>query len=190
MMKSLYNTFLGDLIFFSFTCFPGIYATQAEDQEIKFQWEIISGGGGIISSAKFRLIENFNLPIFGNMQSESYNISGGFLTTTDMMPNFTAMRPTQYTLSQNYPNPFNPVTNIQFSLPEAARVILSIYNLLGQKLKVVIDSHLNAGYHSIIWDGTDENGIQASSGMYLFSIIIKSKNKIIYQDIKKMSLVK
>ena len=71
--------------------------------------------------------------------------------------------PAEYHLSQNYPNPFNPETEIEFGLPEATKVNLTVYNALGQVMDVLIDSELQAGYHTVTWSGQG-----AASGIYFY----------------------
>ena len=81
-----------------------------------------------------------------------------------------ANMPDEFKLSQNYPNPFNPETNIRFQLPEASKVTLKIYNILGQEIKTIINKNLGAGYHSMKWDGTNNIGLKVSSGVYIYRI--------------------
>jgi hypothetical protein len=81
--------------------------------------------------------------------------------------------PNESMLFQNYPNPFNPATIINYSVIEPTRVQLSIYNLLGQKIKTLIDSYQNAGEHSIVWDATDDKNNPVGSGIYLYSLSSK-----------------
>jgi hypothetical protein len=69
-------------------------------------------------------------------------------------------------LSQNYPNPFNPETEISFSLPERAPVSLAVYNVLGQKVRVLINATLPAGSYRVAWDGADGKGDRLTSGVY------------------------
>jgi hypothetical protein len=78
--------------------------------------------------------------------------------------------PSEFTLSQNYPNPFNPETNIEFALPSAARVRLTIYNLLGQEVSVPVEGEYPAGVHTVTWRGTDTNGGAVASGMYFYRL--------------------
>ena len=70
----------------------------------------------------------------------------------------------------NYPNPFNPETNISFSIPQATRVTLSIYNILGQKVRSLIDQEYSAGEHTVVWDGSNDHGGKVASGVYLYRI--------------------
>ncbi|UCG61827.1 MAG: T9SS type A sorting domain-containing protein, partial [Candidatus Zixiibacteriota bacterium] len=73
--------------------------------------------------------------------------------------------PKEFTLSQNYPNPFNPGTQISFALPEAARVRIDVFNILGQRVVRLVDRELEAGYHSVSFDGS-----RFASGIYLYRI--------------------
>ena len=73
--------------------------------------------------------------------------------------------PMKFSLAQNYPNPFNPDTEIEFSLPEYAKVTVTVYNLLGQVVEVLVESQLEAGYHVIQW-----NASNIASGVYFYSL--------------------
>ena len=78
--------------------------------------------------------------------------------------------PKEYSLRGNYPNPFNARTVISFALPKDSRVSLDIYNILGQKVKTLVNGMMPAGYHNLEWDGTDHNGLGVSSGVYLYKL--------------------
>jgi len=75
--------------------------------------------------------------------------------------------PTEFSLAQNYPNPFNPVTTIEFALPRASHVTISIYNLLGQRVAMLTDNVLPAGIHHVRWQGEDLFGNKVGSGIYI-----------------------
>jgi len=93
--------------------------------------------------------------------------------------------PSDYNLEQNYPNPFNASTIIRYSLPEHSKVTISIYNTLGQLTKVLVDAYKPAGNHTILWDGTDQNGESVVSGVYMYGI--KAGN---FVDARKMIMLK
>lgn len=74
--------------------------------------------------------------------------------------------PDAYMLAPNYPNPFNPETVVPFSMSEAGRVRVAVYNLLGQEVAVLADGHRDAGFHRVTWNGKDHAGREMSSGIY------------------------
>jgi len=89
--------------------------------------------------------------------------------------------PTEYSISQNYPNPFNPSTTIEYSLPEAGNVTLYVYNLLGQRVKTVLENTpQSAGTHRIVFSAQE-----FPSGIYFYSF---SAND--FMQVKKMILMK
>ncbi len=74
-------------------------------------------------------------------------------------------------MDPNYPNPFNPATTIRYALPEASDVRLTIYNVLGQQVRALVQGHQEAGYYRVTWDGRDDNGRVVSSGVYLYRFV-------------------
>ena len=78
--------------------------------------------------------------------------------------------PTQFTLHQNYPNPFNPVTTLRYDLPVNGFVNITVYDMLGRKVKTLINQTQGAGYKSVIWDATNDFGSTVSSCIYLYQI--------------------
>ncbi|GEM_PF-2749823 len=80
--------------------------------------------------------------------------------------------PTAFQLEQNYPNPFNPSTAISYQLPAVSRVRLEIYNLLGQKVRTLVDQQQPGGRYTVEWNGRDENGSEVSSGVYFYRLSV------------------
>lgn len=78
--------------------------------------------------------------------------------------------PTEFSLAQNYPNPFNPSTVIEFGVPHADDVTITIYDIRGSYVRTLAQGKFAAGYHSITWDGRDDNGTQVSAGTYLYRL--------------------
>ncbi|MEE9169129.1 MAG: T9SS type A sorting domain-containing protein, partial [bacterium] len=93
--------------------------------------------------------------------------------------------PTVFQLDENYPNPFNPETVIQFHLPEANHVVIRIFNSIGQEVKTLVDEPYQAGVHRAIWNATDRQGVQVSSGVYFYHIKAGKFN-----EVKKMLLLR
>lgn len=93
--------------------------------------------------------------------------------------------PSGYRLADNYPNPFNPETTIEYEIPISGSIRLEIYNMLGQKIKTLIDQNQMAGVHRAIWNGKNEFGEAVASGIYLYRI--QSNN---FTATKRMLLIR
>ncbi|MCJ7497529.1 MAG: T9SS type A sorting domain-containing protein, partial [candidate division Zixibacteria bacterium] len=93
--------------------------------------------------------------------------------------------PEKFELFQNYPNPFNFGTLIKYALPEESNVKIVIYNLLGQKVRVLVEDAQSPGYYTIYWDGRNDRGEDITSGIYFYRIQTGSFTKT-----AKMSLLK
>lgn len=76
--------------------------------------------------------------------------------------------PTMTQLFSNYPNPFNPETTISFDLAEQSPVTIEVFNIKGQKMKTLVRDSYTPGHHSVVWNGTDNNGNSVSSGVYFY----------------------
>ncbi len=93
--------------------------------------------------------------------------------------------PISIELAQNYPNPFNPATSIGFSLSEAAKVKLTVYDILGRKIITLVDDRLSAGEHVVEWNGRNTEGDNAPTGIYLYELANEDQS-----EVRKMMLVK
>ena len=93
--------------------------------------------------------------------------------------------PQVYSLHQNYPNPFNPVTSIYFDVPKAGNVNISIYDMLGRKIKTLVNENLNPGFLNIQWNATNELSQPVSAGVYIYTI--EAGN---FRQTRKMILLK
>ena len=97
----------------------------------------------------------------------------------------TAALPAHFALHANAPNPFNPETLIRYELPQTAAVRLDIYNAAGQKIRTLVQEANAAGVHEVIWDGRDQRGLLASSGMYFYQLATPN-----FRATRKMVLLK
>jgi len=93
--------------------------------------------------------------------------------------------PRVFSVHQNYPNPFNPVTTIHYELPRSSEVRLVIYNLLGQEVRTLLNSPIEAGRHQVVWNGTNDSGATVASGIYIYRFEAGE-----YSKIMKMILLK
>jgi hypothetical protein len=101
-------------------------------------------------------------------------------------------RPERFSLSQNCPNPFNPTTALHFTVHSPQSAVhgpiptrLIIYNVLGQKVRTLVDEPKRAGSYTVIWDGTDEQGNDVASGVYFYKLRVGD-----YSQTKKMVFLK
>ena len=94
--------------------------------------------------------------------------------------------PAAFALANNFPNPFNPATTIQYALPQAADVKLTVYNVVGQPVRALVAEHQSAGRYVVEWDATDDSGHSLSSGMYFYRLQAGGE----FAAVKKMLLLK
>lgn len=142
-------------------------------------WNMNEGSGQIIQD----LSPNHNQ---GDLQTIDWTqgITVTVMTESDFIPR--RSKPQHYVLHANYPNPFNPHTTISFELPEIANVKLSIFDVRGRLVKSFSKNRIwQSGFHSIVWNGQDENGHNVSSGVYFFRLVTDK-----YQATRKMLYLK
>jgi len=100
---------------------------------------------------------------------------------------------TEFKLHEPYPNPFNPRTTLKYDLPDDATVTIIIYDLMGRKIKTLVNAEQSAGFKSVVWDATNELGQPVSAGMYLYRINALQQNggqAGDFHQVKKMVLLK
>ena len=98
-----------------------------------------------------------------------------------------SIKPVQFSLKQNYPNPFNPQTKISFTLNNAQPLLVSllIYDLMGRKVKSLVNDKLSSGFYQLNWDGLNSYGKRIKSGNYFYELRVGNQKLV-----KKMSLVR
>jgi hypothetical protein len=99
-------------------------------------------------------------------------------------------KPTEFALSQNYPNPFNPTTNITYALPVDSKLTLEVYNTLGQRVRTLVQGEKPAGFHTMEWNGTGNEGQQLASGVYFLKISAQGANGRKFSELRKLMLMK
>jgi hypothetical protein len=157
----------------------------------KFSWYVIAPGGGRSSSGSYTMKYNSVGQVFTDKaQGGNYKIFSGYLSTASYP--YTKVKelnedqvPYTFELFQNYPNPFNPTTNIRFNLPRSGHVRLDIYNILGRRVRTLVNEDLPAGHKLVTWDGTNDQGKEVASGVYFYRIQARD-----HTEAKKMLLLK
>jgi endo-1,4-beta-xylanase len=111
-----------------------------------------------------------------------------YITTASSIDNDPVL-PSNFTLLQNFPNPFNPVTKISYQLQQAGQVKLEVYDILGHKVKTLVNYRQSAGFHQVYWNALDELDHFVSAGVYVYRLQVKTAGNV-YSGSKKMLLVK
>ncbi|MBC8182275.1 T9SS type A sorting domain-containing protein [candidate division KSB1 bacterium] len=117
---------------------------------------------------KVDMIQGVFLFSFGTYKIEVRDVND-YGSSVGVDANFVRI-PLSYKLEQNFPNPFNPETRIYFEIPDAQQVKVVIYNMLGQKVRTLINDGFNPGFHVINWDGCDDSGNIVPTGIYIYRI--------------------
>ena len=107
------------------------------------------------------------------------------IDVADMLGIDVASLPTVFALHNNYPNPFNPITNINYDIPEVSEVTLEIYNVMGQRVRTLVQGTHEPGRYQIVWNATNDLGQGLSSGMYVYRIQAGD-----FVSVKKLVLMK
>jgi len=137
-------------------------------------------GEGVLSTIRMRSLVNDERPDISLVDIMVANRVNKFNRLKDV-----TQVPDDFGLAQNYPNPFNPETKIRFQLPMTGKVVLKVYNVLGQEVRTLVNNEMKAGYHSIVWDGRNSAGVRVASGIYIYRI---KAGKFVAS--KKMTLLK
>ena len=142
---------------------------------------LITDPGGTLGSANFKL----RIYVYGSQYPDANPcvISGVDLQQTSPIPQ-------SFALHQNYPNPFNPTTTITFDIQKTSVADLSIYNILGQKVATLHSGLLAPGSYSAVWDGTSDNGISLSSGVYFVRMNARTENGQQFTGLRKLLFMK
>ena len=98
--------------------------------------------------------------------------------------------PGGFALQQNYPNPFNPETEILYSLPWPAKVKLAVYDQVGREVALLVDAQKAAGEERVVWNGRDQRGARAGSGIYFYRLQATSPAGNVTTLTRKMTLLK
>ena len=137
-------------------------------------WSTVDGGGATpLAGGQFSLGGTAGQPDAGALHGGPLAILGGFWESESFAVGVDDDPPAEalaFRLRAGVPNPFNPNTRLDFDLPSPRQVRLVVYDLRGARVRVLEDGPLPAGHHSRSWDGRDDAGAPAASGVYLFRL--------------------
>ena len=107
---------------------------------------------------------------YGDYKSEPIQVTySGDMSLQKVELRFSGI-PSEFAVIGNFPNPFNPTTTIKYGLPREASVTITITNILGEEVRSLVSTHQTAGYHSVLWNGKDNQNQSVSAGVYLYHI--------------------
>ncbi len=128
---------------------------------------VVGGGGQAMAGGSHAVRGTVGQTATGNAGSTSFTMEIGFWRNWSGLVTGVSDTPVfVWNLQQNHPNPFNPMTAISFSLPEASRVNLRVFNARGELVRTLLNEERPAGNHSRRWDGRDDRGSAVASGVY------------------------
>ncbi|MCH8954869.1 T9SS type A sorting domain-containing protein [candidate division KSB1 bacterium] len=168
-MKKLKIILMLSLLF----SFPLQQQAEAQDAKIILSKSRMGTGVAVFDDGNYRIVGSIGQPIRqnpGQLTRGQLWYLGVQIITTEAAQKENGI-PTEFSLDQNYPNPFNPTTTIQFTLPEASRVTLKLFDILGRELVTLVDKEMETGVHKVLFDATD-----FASGVYFYRIQAKSEN--------------
>jgi hypothetical protein len=144
----------------------------------------IDGAGNTSAKTEYTYIDdNIDVNTTYIYSLNSVSVNGRKVEESNI--EITTRKPMNFELAQNYPNPFNGGTTIRFTLPTDAKVKITIYNILGQKVAVLANREYETGYHQVHWDGKNNLNTNAATGLYIY--VMESKN---FRAVKKMLYMK
>ncbi|MYF92074.1 MAG: T9SS type A sorting domain-containing protein [Gemmatimonadetes bacterium] len=164
---------------------PQVLANQAGVLTVAAHGDIVSDGE-VALSLVFRPTTEIEDTVIEIIDNQTYDSEFGFNRLALPAPVQLQTRPEAFALANNYPNPFNPATTIQYALPQAADVELTVYNVIGQPVRTLVAEHQNAGRYVVEWDATNDSGHSLSSGMYFYRLQAGGE----FLETKKMLLLK
>ncbi len=145
--------------------------------------------GNFIPKGKIALLRSGAEGI--HLVSAVLSSSDGKSISVKLYNNGVPVVPEAFTLFQNYPNPFNPTTTIRYGLPNDVNgVQLVIYDILGRQVRVIEQGTRSKGYHEVIWDGRNSNGISVASGVYFCQFRVRDGGALRIIGVSKMMMLK
>jgi hypothetical protein len=173
---------------YKFLCQTGIALTfvllvSAGQAQYQLTSSTFSNGGIQMSSPVFTVSSTVGQTAVGQSQNNSNLLLSGFWYTKQLLVGIPSEDPTlprEFQLLQNYPNPFNPMTNIKYAVPKQSQVRIEIYNILGQRVRTLLNEEKPPGYYVVEFDASN-----LASGFYIYRMQAEG-----FEDIRKMIVTK
>jgi hypothetical protein len=162
-------------------------AIQSEAYPLTVSWNVTNG------TAAYALADGMNGKAFATKDiagQGSMKVANSGVAKLNLKLVGDGTLPVDFALNQNYPNPFNPTTSIRYALPVESKLTMDVFNVLGQRVRTLVNDNVAAGYHAIEWNGTNNAGQQLASGVYFVQMSAKGANGKTFSDVRKLMMLK
>jgi hypothetical protein len=171
------NKFLFGILIFSI----GFLAPAYSQYQINNY--VFGNGGGVVTNGDNSISSTLGQTFVGMSSNTNFTHYSGYWRSVALLTNVLGeddLIPIKFELLQNYPNPFNPSTNIKYAIAKQTRVRIEVYNILGQKVAVLVNENKSPGYYTVKFDGR-----VLATGFYVYRMQTQE-----YNSVKKMILTK
>jgi hypothetical protein len=165
------------ILVFSIICISPLYS------QYQINNYVFGNGGARVTNSDHSISSTLGQTFVGISSNTDFTHYSGYWRSVALLTNVVGedeLIPFKFDLLQNYPNPFNPSTNIKYAIAKQTRVRIEVYNILGQRVAVLVNENKNPGYYTVKFDGSD-----LATGFYVYRMQTKE-----YNSIKKMLFVK
>ncbi len=159
-------------------------------------WDVVTPGGVVgSSSSSYRVSGSVGQTGVDLLGGATYRVYSGFwnpwlISVVDAEDEGGWHLPVTYSLNQNSPNPFSSETTIQYALPKQSHVMLEVFNLRGERVRLLTNGVQESGHHAVRWDGKDAADHEVGSGVYLCRMIARSAGGRAFMQSREMLLVR
>ncbi|HTR82430.1 MAG TPA: T9SS type A sorting domain-containing protein [Bacteroidota bacterium] len=143
-------------------------------------------GMGFSSSGRKYIFTDTDVHTASTYSYKIQSVSSDGITKDYSPISVTVDVPKSFTVGQNYPNPFNPSTTISYDIPTTGKVVLKIYDILGQQVRTLVDEIQAPGSYKAVWNGDTNSGEKVGSGVYFYDVTFQNGTRFV----KKMTLMK
>ncbi len=144
------------------------------DLDLDDDFEVVVGGANGLNAIDVQESKGTQTNVWQDYQANTQHTNYYYYPGPSALSQKGNPLPKHFELAQNFPNPFNPTTEIHYALPKAGQVKIEIFNVLGQKVKTLVDGFKAAGKYKTFWNGTNQQGQILSNGIYIYRMQFKN----------------
>jgi hypothetical protein len=182
-LKGEYMIFKKALITYSLLFFMIFFPLRVFSQVI-LKSSVFSNGIGVMTGTNNSVVSTVGQPFTGVSSNSTTIHQAGFWTYVNVITGIESkddLLPREFELMQNYPNPFNPTTKIKYAIPQATHVRIEVYNVLGQRVRTLLDEEKAPGYYTVNFEAGS-----LASGFYIYRLETSGG----FNAVKKMIITK